>query len=466
MNSAPVQLLPIENGSGYNNRISEKKPQEVKNESFDNVLDAEMRKDSVEDRKKVENPLNTEKSEKNLKSEKEKKEKASTADKAGKQKSADDAPDDTAAAASVSRKNRVETAVKNLKKGLTVSVEKTAEKASGEKKPDSGELTAEVKKTAGKAGDLFLKGKIESGIKTGEKGSAAVKASAAPELQDLKIKNDDSKKVSHKTTESRADRLAELLSSTAESLKEKSRKPGAEQKPSVKPAGIVNQVKAGKAERAESAKDDKTGKTKLRVVDHRRNASVTETRLFKAAAEGDSLTGKAESADSPVLSLSDTDNVLDFSKSDSRSQNIKNLQSSVLNQLKESLNSQIVKQAGIVVKNNGTGEIRLVMKPESLGKVRIQLSLNDNHIAGRIIVENNIVREIFESNLENLYKAFGSEGFEAGGLEVSVEGQGGNSGARQQKGRNGSASRAVQSIEESIPVVNTEWQDNAVNMVV
>jgi flagellar hook-length control protein FliK len=97
-------------------------------------------------------------------------------------------------------------------------------------------------------------------------------------------------------------------------------------------------------------------------------------------------------------------------------------QSNLLKFLKGSANGEIVKQAGIILKNNNSGEIRLVLKPEKLGNVRIKLNLQDNNIVGKIIVENINVKEVFEHNLESLHRAFRQEGFQSSGLEVSVGG--------------------------------------------
>ena len=97
-------------------------------------------------------------------------------------------------------------------------------------------------------------------------------------------------------------------------------------------------------------------------------------------------------------------------------------QSNLLKFLRGNANGEIVKQAGIILKNNNSGEIRLVLKPEKLGNVRIKLNLQDNNIVGKIIVENINVKEVFEHNLESLHRAFRQEGFQTSGLEVSVGG--------------------------------------------
>lgn len=87
------------------------------------------------------------------------------------------------------------------------------------------------------------------------------------------------------------------------------------------------------------------------------------------------------------------------------------------------LTLEIVQQSRIILKDGGKGEIRLILKPESLGRVRIRINIQDNSIEGKILVENNTVRELFEGNLEHLRNALRSEGFDTAALEVAVGGE-------------------------------------------
>jgi flagellar hook-length control protein FliK len=80
---------------------------------------------------------------------------------------------------------------------------------------------------------------------------------------------------------------------------------------------------------------------------------------------------------------------------------------------------EVVKQTGIILKNGGAGEIRLVLKPENLGSVRIRVSLTESSLEGRIVVDNNSVKELVESSLDNLKNALRLEGYQTN-LEVSV----------------------------------------------
>jgi len=83
----------------------------------------------------------------------------------------------------------------------------------------------------------------------------------------------------------------------------------------------------------------------------------------------------------------------------------------------------IVRQAKVILKDNQMGEIRLQIKPESLGEVRISLSLDNGRLGGNILVENSNVRDIFLNNMDSLVRGFRNEGFQTSGLDVNVRGE-------------------------------------------
>ena len=136
--------------------------------------------------------------------------------------------------------------------------------------------------------------------------------------------------------------------------------------------------------------------------------------------------------------------------------------SSLMKQLEESINSKIVKQSSVILKNSGAGEIKLILKPEQLGKVRIKLNMQDNRISGNIIVDNASVKEIFENNLQNLERAFRENGFDTAALNVSVGGDHSGSGSRE-KANN--ITKQIELIDESIPTVYSE-SNNLIDLVV
>jgi flagellar hook-length control protein FliK len=139
--------------------------------------------------------------------------------------------------------------------------------------------------------------------------------------------------------------------------------------------------------------------------------------------------------------------------------------------LKESGNEQIVKKASILLKDNNQGEIKLILKPESLGRVKIQLNMNENHLVGKIIVENSRVGQIFENNLNNLAKSFEEAGISSSSIEVSV-GDGNKENANQNKSSQNDLpfySDRLKTLDEAVPSsgrYGTENNRQLVNLVV
>jgi len=91
--------------------------------------------------------------------------------------------------------------------------------------------------------------------------------------------------------------------------------------------------------------------------------------------------------------------------------------------LADVMKNEMVKHTGLILKDGGGGEIHLVLKPESLGSVRVRLNLDDNHIVGKIIVDNNTVKQIMEENLGHLETALQQNGYQAAAFDVSVAGE-------------------------------------------
>lgn len=95
----------------------------------------------------------------------------------------------------------------------------------------------------------------------------------------------------------------------------------------------------------------------------------------------------------------------------------------MVEKLKTTLQNEIVKHTKLILKENGNGEIRIILKPESLGSIRMRVHLSNNHIDGRIFVENINIKEIVDQAMDNLNAAFKQGGFDSVSLKVSV-GQG------------------------------------------
>lgn len=88
--------------------------------------------------------------------------------------------------------------------------------------------------------------------------------------------------------------------------------------------------------------------------------------------------------------------------------------------LKESGVDSIVNQAKVILQGDNKGEINLILRPDNLGTVKIKLSLEEGSISGKILVDNNSVKEAFKGVLNDLTNSFINSGFEAANLDVFI----------------------------------------------
>ena len=94
-------------------------------------------------------------------------------------------------------------------------------------------------------------------------------------------------------------------------------------------------------------------------------------------------------------------------------------------ELHQNFNSDIVRHASMMLRDEGAGTIRLALKPETLGNVKIRLEMAENKITGHIVVESEEALRAFEREVHSLEQAFRESGFEAANLEMSLAGNGG-----------------------------------------
>ena len=95
-------------------------------------------------------------------------------------------------------------------------------------------------------------------------------------------------------------------------------------------------------------------------------------------------------------------------------------------ELRGDLSADIVRQASIVLRDGGEGIIRLSLKPETLGKVKIHLEMAENRITGHIFVQNEEALRAFQQEIHTLEEFFRDSGFEASlnaALDYRNEGQ-------------------------------------------
>jgi flagellar hook-length control protein FliK len=88
---------------------------------------------------------------------------------------------------------------------------------------------------------------------------------------------------------------------------------------------------------------------------------------------------------------------------------------SVMNQITEKLQTAI---------RSGLTEIRLQLRPESLGEVKLQIRVEGDVVFARIHVESQQVKQIVETNLQSLKESLMQQHLSCGSLEVSVGNEG------------------------------------------
>jgi len=204
--------------------------------------------------------------------------------------------------------------------------------------------------------------------------------------------------------------------------------------------GVLNKSNKMIAEKSEEGRDSNTKKTEksrdrrkeridVEVYDLRTETNEPKNSSTEAKTVQDTATKTVEL----TLHLKDgIDNKAENSKLSSTQSPSKSFQDMLTQELRNSMNGEIVRHASMVLKNGGEGLIRLNLKPESLGNVRIKLEMADNKLTGHILVESEEALRAFEKEIHSLEQAFKDGGFQGASLEVSVSADGRGSGSFQQ----------------------------------
>jgi flagellar hook-length control protein FliK len=113
---------------------------------------------------------------------------------------------------------------------------------------------------------------------------------------------------------------------------------------------------------------------------------------------------------------------------------VQSFQNMLARELHENLNGDIVRHASVMLRDGGEGTIRLSLRPETLGSVKIRLEITENKIMGRITVESDEAFKAFEQELHSLEESFLDSGFDGANLEMAFFSEGGQEGRRGREG--------------------------------
>ena len=175
-------------------------------------------------------------------------------------------------------------------------------------------------------------------------------------------------------------------------------------------------------------------KISFEVRDQRTNAESPQARSFVSAE-----TAAVRAADTSVKDITLELRLPDFNNANQNAQTTWEVKaaSAVENMLARELhnnfNGDIVRHASMALRDNGESTIRLALKPDTLGNVKIQLEMADNKITGVILVESEEALNAFKKEIASLEQAFKDSGFADVNLDLSLAGDGNNSWERQEE---------------------------------
>ncbi|MDR0636986.1 MAG: flagellar hook-length control protein FliK [Treponema sp.] len=165
------------------------------------------------------------------------------------------------------------------------------------------------------------------------------------------------------------------------------------------------------------------GKGRLELRDLRvRDAGSGITSAAFAGAEKTATVSEAGTQNIAEISLDLlTDGTKPFDTpidtSEARTTNFENL---LARELSQHLNSDIVQQAQVLLRDGDAGTIKLSLRPESLGIVKVRFEMVENRITGQIIVESNEALRAFDREIQSLEQAFRDSGFSGVSLYTAL----------------------------------------------
>lgn len=184
--------------------------------------------------------------------------------------------------------------------------------------------------------------------------------------------------------------------------------------------------KDGKIKVTDYRSEEKTDFALEKADEKKSQLKITDVKYDRNTAEMTLDLAKADTAQMNILS----------SNSQTAGANGSQFQAMLTNQIHQSA-PELVKAGNIILKDNDVGQIKLVLNPESLGNVKIDLHISEKNITGRIIVASAEAYNAFKESADSLRQAFINSGFETAGFDLQFAGQ--NASGQQEQHQNSDA---------------------------
>lgn len=184
--------------------------------------------------------------------------------------------------------------------------------------------------------------------------------------------------------------------------------------------------KDGKIKVTDYRSEEKTDFALEKTDEKKSQLKITDVKYDRNTAEMTLDLAKADTAQMNILS----------SNSQTAGANGSQFQAMLTNQIQQSA-PELVKAGNIILKDNDVGQIKLVLNPESLGNVKIDLHISEKNITGRIIVASAEAYNAFKESADSLRQAFINSGFETAGFDLQFAGQ--NASGQQEQHQNSDA---------------------------
>lgn len=142
------------------------------------------------------------------------------------------------------------------------------------------------------------------------------------------------------------------------------------------------------------------------------------------------------------------------------------LSSQFAKKFSQNIGGEILTEAKMFNGINGTKDIKLIIKPEELGTVRINLKFSENNIDAKIFVSNELTKSAIENSVNSLVESLQKGGLSLNSIEVSSGGADNNHSSEKEKEQ---SNKKVKNIISDIEEIASKFDitiDGTVNITV